>query len=108
MTPLEIKMATLRRLFEPWNSARHGTAIWEPEASDPNAEFKRVFIANAIEVIVAGESALAGSSFNLPDFGDSSFSTIEKALATDPEEHAFMELAAACESIRRSLMQIAA
>jgi len=108
MTQLEAEMTALRRLFEPWNTAPHGAVIWEPEASDPNAEFKRNLIAKAVAVIAAGDSVLAGASFKVPEFGKSSFSAIQHALATDSEERNFIELAAACESVCRSLALIAA
>lgn len=106
MTQLENEMTALRRLFEPWNTAPHGTVIWQPEASDPNGEFKRDLIANAIEVIAAGDGALAGASFKVPAFGASSFSAIKDALGTDPEERDFIELAAVCESGCRSLARL--
>ncbi|SBV37685.1 hypothetical protein STPYR_12628 [uncultured Stenotrophomonas sp.] len=108
MSQLEYKMVTLRLLFEPWNTAPHGTAIWEPEASDPNAQFKREIIAKATAVIATGDSALAGSSFTVPQFGEADFSAIQDALATDPEQRDFIELAAACESVVRSLARVAA
>ncbi|UJJ58015.1 hypothetical protein [Rhodanobacter denitrificans] len=108
MTQLESNMTTLRRLFEPWNTAPYGTVIWEPEASDPNAAYKRELIAKAREVIAAGDAALTGASFQLPGFGESSFSAIQDALAMDPEERDFIELAAACENVCRSLVQVAA
>ena len=108
MTQLELEMTALRRLFEPWNTAPHGTVIWEPEASDPNADFKRDLIAKAVKVITAGDSALAGASFEVPEFGESSFSAIQDVLAIDPEERNFIELAAACESVSRSLARVAA
>ena len=108
MTQLELEMTTLLRLFEPWNTAPHGTVIWEPEASDPNAEFKRDLIAKAVKIISAGDNALAGTSFEVPEFGELSFSAIQDALATDPEERNFIELASACESVSRSLARVAA
>jgi hypothetical protein len=77
-------------------------------ASDPNAPYKRELIAKAFEVIAVGDAALAGASFKLPSFGESSFAAIQEALATDPEERDFIELASACESVRRSLAQVAA
>lgn len=107
MTQLEMEMTALRRLFEPWNTAPHGTVIWEPEAPDPNAEFKRDLIAKAIEVIAAGDAALLGASFKVPKFGESSISAIQDALATDPEERDFIGLAAACEGVCRSLSRVA-
>ena len=108
MTQLEREMSTLRRLFEPWNTTPHGTVIWEPEASDPNAEFKRNLIAKATEVIAAGDNALAGANFKVPQFGESDFPTIQDALASDPEQRDFIELAAACESVVSSLGRVAA
>ena len=108
MIQLEQEMIVLRRLFEPWNTAPHGTVIWEPETTDPNAEFKRDLIARALEVIAAGDCALAGATFSAPDFGESSFSPIQEALATDPEERDFIELAAACERVSHSLARVAA
>ena len=103
MTQLEHEIATLRLLFEPWNTAPWGTVIWEPEASDPNAQFKRSIIAKAFEVISAGDNALAGTSFTVPQFGESDFPAIQYALATDLEQRDFIKLAAACESVVRSL-----
>lgn len=106
MTRLEQEMATLRLLFEPWNTAPHGTVIWEPEASDPNAQFKRNVIAKAVEVIAAGDNALVRASFKIPQFGEPDFDAIQDALAADPEERNFIELAAACESVVRSLARV--
>lgn len=103
MIKLEQDITTLRRLFEPWNTAPHGTAIWEPEASDLHAQFKRNLIAKAMEIIAAGESALAGVSFKTPQFGESDFTAIQDTLATDAEQRDFIELAIACESVTRSL-----
>ena len=108
MTQLEREMAALRLLFEPWKTAPHGTVIWEPEASDPNVQFKRNVIAKATEVIAAGDNALAGSGFTVPQFGEPDFSAIQDALATDPEQRDFIELAAACESVVRSLARVTA
>ncbi len=108
MTRLEQEMATLRLLFEPWNTAPHGTVIWEPEASDPNAQFKRNIIAKAFEVIAAGDNALSGARFTLPQFDEFSFSDIEAALAADHEQRDFIELAAACENVVRSLARVSA
>ncbi len=108
MSQLEHEMATLRLLFEPWNTVPHGTVIWEPETSDPNAQFKRSIIAKATEVITAGDNALAGTSFTVPQFGESDFTAIQDALATDPEQRDFIELAAACERVVRSLARVAA
>ncbi len=108
MSQLEHEMVVLRLLFEPWNTAPHGTVIWEPEVSDPNAQFKRETIAKATAVVAAGDSALAGSSFTVPQFGEADFSAIQDALATDPEQRNFIELAAACESVVRSLVRVAA
>jgi hypothetical protein len=108
MTQLEREMSALRLLFEPWNTAPHGTVIWEPEPSDPNAQFKHSIIAKATEVIAAGDNALAGVSFKVPQFGESDFSAIQDALVTDPEQRDFIELAAACESVVRSLARVAA
>jgi len=101
-------MIALRLLFEPWKTAPHGTVIWEPEASDPTAQFKRSVIAKAKEVLAAGDSALAGSGFKIPQFGEADFPAIQDALATDPEQRNFIELAAACESVSRSLARVAA
>lgn len=99
MTQLEHAMIKLRLLFEPWSTAPYGTVIWAPEASDPNAHFKRNMISKATEVITAGEKALAGARFEVPEFGETDFSDIQDALATDSEERDFLELAAACESV---------
>jgi hypothetical protein len=107
MIQLEQEMIVLRRLFEPWNTAPHGTAIWEPEATDPNAEFKRDLIAKAFVLIAAGDCALAGNNFSAPNFGELSFSLIQDALATDPEERNFIELAVACERVRHTLTRVA-
>lgn len=105
MTQLEAEMTVLRRLFEPWNTAPHGTVIWEPEPSDPNAAYKHDLIAKASEVIAAGDAALAGAPVEVPDFGEQNYSEIQEALSADHEERDFIELAAACERVRRSLMQ---
>lgn len=107
MTQLEHDMVTLRLLFEPWNTAPHGTVIWEPEVSDPNGQFKRDLVAKATQIIDAGDRALAGNSFTVPQFGEPDFSAIQHALATDPELRDFVELAAACESVVRSLTRVA-
>ena len=106
MTQLEHNMTVLRRLFEPWNTAPHGPVIWEPEASDANAQFKRGIISKAAKVITAGESALAGASFTMPQFGESEFNAISATLATDHEERAFHELAVACESVVKALGRV--
>lgn len=108
MSQLEREMAALRLLFEPWNTAPHGTVIWEPDASDRNARFKCRIIAKATSVIAAGDRALAGSSFTIPQFGEADFSAIQDALTTDPEQRDFLELATACESVVRSLSQVSA
>lgn len=108
MIQLKNEMKTLRLLFEPWNTAPNGTVIWEPEASDPNAKFKRHLISRAMEVVAVGDSALGGVSFKIPQFSESDFPAIEETLATDPEQRDFIELAAACESVVRSLARIAA
>ncbi|WP_334132154.1 hypothetical protein [Silanimonas lenta] len=105
MTKLESDVSALRRLFEPWATAPHGPVIWEPEPSDPNEAYKRGLINKAIEVLGAGEAALAGESFRIPDFGESSFPGIQDALAGDAEASDFIQLAFACERVRRSLAQ---
>lgn len=61
-----------------------------------------------VVLIAPGDSALAGVSFKIPQFGESDFPAIEEALATDPEQRDFIELAAACEGVVRSLARIAA
>ena len=108
MTQLEHAMASLHGLFTPWLSAPHGTVIWEPEESDPNAQFKRDFIAKAYQVLAAGDHALSGSNFKVPKFGEAEFDALETSLANDPEERSFFELAAACESVVKALGQPAA
>ena len=108
MTHLEQEMTVLRRLFEPWNTSPSGIVIWEPEASDPNAKFKRDVIGKASEVITAGDSALAGASFNVPQFGEPEFDSIQESLANDHEQSAFYELAVACDRVVQSLARVAA
>ncbi|KIQ26025.1 hypothetical protein RT95_12520 [Xanthomonas campestris] len=108
MNHLEQEMTLLRRLFEPWNTVPHGTVIWEPEASDPNGAFKREMIGKAGEVIAAGDSALAGASFNVPQFGEPDFDSLEASLANDHEQGAFYELAVACDRVVQSLARVAA
>lgn len=107
MTQLEHEMATLRLLFKPWIAAPHGTVILEHETAYPNAQFKRSIIAKGTEVITAGDEALAGTSFTAPQLGESDFTAIQDALATDPVHLDFIELAAACESVVRSLARVA-
>lgn len=103
MSKLERELSALRRLFEPWSSSPQGTVIWEPEASDPNGQFKRDVIAKAAEVIAAGDNLLAGASVKVPRFGEADISAIEGALATDAEQRDYMELATACERVSRLL-----
>ena len=79
MNQLEHDMVVLHRLFQPWLTAPHGTAIWEPEESDQNAQFKRDMIAKANEVIAAGDAALAGGRFIVPQFGKAEFDAIEES-----------------------------
>lgn len=107
MTQLEHEMTILRRLFEPWNTSPSGTVIWEPEVSDPSVEFKRGFISRAAQVIRAGDNALADTSFTVPNIGESDFAAIQEALVGDPEERDFVELAAACGRVCRTLTQFA-
>lgn len=108
MVQLEHEVIALRRLFEPWNTSPHGTVIWEPEESDPNAQLKRYMIEKAREVIAAGDNALAGTDFKVPQFGESEFTAIEESLANDHQQKAFYELAVACDRVVRSLGQGAA
>ena len=108
MTQLEQEMTVLRLLFEPWNTAPSGTVIWEPEASDPNAGFKRDMIAKATEVIAAGDNALSGGNFKVPQFGESEFTAIQETLANDHEQRAFYELAIACDRVSKSVQRVAA
>ena len=108
MSQLEQELIVLRRLFEPWNTAPHGTVIWEPDESDQNAEFKRNLISKASEVIVAGENALACNSFEVPQFGEPEFNAIAELLANDHAQQDFYELAVACHRVVKSLVRIAA
>lgn len=101
-------MTILRRLFEPCLTAPHGPVIWAPEESDPNRQFKRNMIAQAIQVLAAGDGALAGGSFEVPEFGESEFDAVQETLLTDPEENQFFELAVACKNVVQSLARIAA
>lgn len=100
---LQQEMTVLRRLFEPWNTGWGDTVIWEPEASDLNAQFKRDMIGKARDVIAAGESALAGTSFKVPEFAESEFDAIEESLGDDHEQRNFYELAVACGRVVQSL-----
>ena len=106
MTQLEQEMVVLRRLFEPWNTAPSGTVIWKPEDSDSNGQFKRSIIDKAFEVIVAGDSALAGGNIKLPEFGDSEYDAIAETLGHDHQQNAFNELALACVRVVQSLHRV--
>lgn len=107
MTQLEHDMNVLHRLFEPWLTAPQDTVIWAVEESDPNAHIKHDLIAKANQVLAAGDNALIGARFEVPQFSESAFSAIAEALATDPEERDFFELAEACKRVAQSLAQIA-
>lgn len=107
MTQLDQEMTILRRLFEPWNTAPHGTVIWEPEASDANAQLKRDMISKASKVIAAGENASAGAVSMPPVFGESEFEAIEDSLANDADQQSYYELAVACHRVVQSLERIA-
>lgn len=100
---LENEVVALRMLFEPWKTAPHGTVIWKPESSDPNSQFKRSIIFKAYEVISAGDNALAGAGVTVSEAGEVDIPAIEDALATDPEQRDYIELAVACERVVRSL-----
>lgn len=108
MNQLEQDMTVLRRFFEPWNTAPSGTVIWEPEASDPNAQFKRNMIQKASDVIAAGDNALTGASFTMPGYGESEFKAIEESLVNDHEQQDFYALAVACHRVVQSLGRAAA
>jgi hypothetical protein len=106
MIQLKQELATLRRLFEPWNTAPSGTAIWEPEPSDPNALFKRNLIDYAYKVIAAGDSTLSGENFNAPQFDEALFDKIQESLSNDHEHQAFLELAQALNSVVSTLNKL--
>lgn len=103
MNDLARELVALRLLFEPWNTAPHGTAIWEPEASDPHADFKCAAIAKALATLDAGERVLAGSPAPIPDLGGLGYDEVDPALASDPEWRDFIELAVGCERVVRAL-----
>lgn len=103
MNQLEQDMTVLRRLFEPWNTARNGIVIWKPEASDQNATIKRNMIQKARDIIAAGDNALAGASFTMPGYGESEFKAIEDSLVSDHEQRDFYALAVACHRVVQSL-----
>ena len=108
MTQLEHDVALLRRLFEPWLAASGDTLIWPPDESDRNAPFKREMIAKARQILAAGESALVGATFKVPQLDNSQPSAIEAALTSDPLKREFLELGMACKNVVQDLAREAA
>ena len=108
MTQLKNDVAVLRRLFEPWLAASGDTLIWPPEDSDENAPFKRELFAKAKQILAAGESAISGAAFDMPDLGSLEFNAIDTALGADPLKREWVDLGMACKCVVQSLSRTAA
>jgi hypothetical protein len=108
MTQLKNDVAALRRLFEPWLAASGDTLIFPPEESDENAPFKRELFAKAQQILAAGDSAISGAAFDLPELGNLEFRAIDQALGADPLKSEWVELSTACERVVQSIARAAA
>ena len=111
MNRLKQEVEILRRLFDPEASKPNGTVMWEPRDNDPHAQFKNDLLDKAGSILVAGDLALSGGLYTVPEFGDSEFDSIEKTLTgdlSDSDDRAYFELAAACENVVQSLKRLAA